>query len=692
MTEDSGSKKRVNSTTTNSPSKKQKTSSTTSKPPPSEAMDKKVFNYEETEADRVDSGEDLKHFSNVCNQMKHIVTNIERIKTSDTSAKNPDVLRRRVEASLLTSEMKRLNRYAQLRGRKAKDDTNEVKSKVDGLHLRLQNLYYEVIHMKKEIEQCVNFTSRDEEIDLLPVDQFYQNAPAEVSKPDATRTDSHQQMLARLDWELKERQRLSSEKEEVVAKKSTIEVDIQKKRDELTSLKPRLNQIMKATLSVQDFMKLPIEAERIQFETAQFLPRPLYVMYVQMKAYTDACDAKLVVEIVGTVQQAKDFRKEQEKEDQGTTQEDSDVEDDQMETNEKEESKSRRTHKKEKAKSRLMDKQRKLLLQHPLSVKAKIICQDSSAVTLQFFYLPNLNICTVKVDLGIGQVKGMNTSSSLLSPSVLLRDLLCLDTGLKSPNPNTDQQLESADMKTFSEYVPTIGYPYYWVQWITGLHFLPDQQTQALDVDAKVSFKHIESVITAVRARLTTRIALQTQLSQLESLTIPQSSKSSLLLPPKVVSQLTSWKKITFEDFKALPFTHDAIESDLVDDNCSIYQARFTREEILDVAIVLFGSYPASLPLFLVGVGNGAVSKVVPTAQLKNLECEVNTHVEEFLEMDDPNMILSNQLRKLQVCYDMLIETGDEFPTREKLYARKTRGRDRNRPYLYNREGYFTHR
>jgi len=616
---------------------------------------------------------------------------MDEMKRGENSSKNPEVLLRRVDASLLTTEMKRLNRYAQLRGRKAKDDTNEVKSKVDGLHLRLQNLFYEVIHMKKEIEQCVNFTSRDEEIDLVPVEQFYQQAPEDITNEETTRNDDHQLMLARLDWELKERQRLSSQKAEVVKNKSSVEIDIQKKRDELTSLKPRLNQIMKATLPVQDFMKMPIEAERIQFDTAQYLPRPLYVMYVQMKAYQDACDSHLNVEIVGTVQEAKDFKKSQEKQEQGVTQEDSDADDDQMEMGEKEEGK-RRTHKKEKAKSRLMDKQRKLLLQHPLSVRTKIICQDSSAVTLQFFHFTNLNICTVKVDLGVGQSKIMNLSSSLLAPSVILRDLLCVDTGLVSPNPHTDQQLGSADMKSFSEYVPSIGYPYYWVQWITGLHFLPEQQIQPLDVDAKVSFKHIDSVIKAVRARLTTRLALQLQLSQLDELTIPQSSKSSVLFPPKVVSQLTSWKRITYEDFKALHFTTDAVESGCVDDNCSIYQARLTREEILDVAIVLFGSYPTSLPLFLVGIGNGVVSKVVPVSQLKNLECEVNNHMDDFIEMDDPNMILSNQLRKLQVCYDMLVETGEDYPTREKLYARKTRGRDRNRPYLYSKEGYFTHR
>ena len=51
---------------------------------------------------------------------------------------------------------------------------------------------------------CV-ISSKDEEIDLVSVDAFYEEAPSDISKPDLTKTDSHQQMLARLDWELRKR-------------------------------------------------------------------------------------------------------------------------------------------------------------------------------------------------------------------------------------------------------------------------------------------------------------------------------------------------------------------------------------------------------------------------------------------------------------------------------------------------------
>ncbi len=49
------------------------------------------------------------------------------------------------------------------------------------------------------------FRSAHERIDLAPVDEFYKSAPPDVSKPEITKSDTHQLRLARLTWELEER-------------------------------------------------------------------------------------------------------------------------------------------------------------------------------------------------------------------------------------------------------------------------------------------------------------------------------------------------------------------------------------------------------------------------------------------------------------------------------------------------------
>lgn len=49
--------------------------------------------------------------------------------------------------------------------------------------------------------------SKHEEIDLVSLEEFYREAPPDISKAEITMGDPHQQTLARLDWELEQRKR-----------------------------------------------------------------------------------------------------------------------------------------------------------------------------------------------------------------------------------------------------------------------------------------------------------------------------------------------------------------------------------------------------------------------------------------------------------------------------------------------------
>uniref|UniRef100_K7FFP2 THO complex 5 n=1 Tax=Pelodiscus sinensis TaxID=13735 RepID=K7FFP2_PELSI len=144
--------------------------------------------------------------------------------------------------------LKKLNRLAHIRLKKGRDQTHEAKQKVDAYHLQLQNLLYEVMHLQKEITKCLEFKSKHEEIELVSVDEFYKEAPPEISKPNITLNEPHQQTLARLDWELEQRKRLAEKYKECLASKEKILKEIEVKREYLSSLQPRLNSIMQVLL------------------------------------------------------------------------------------------------------------------------------------------------------------------------------------------------------------------------------------------------------------------------------------------------------------------------------------------------------------------------------------------------------------------------------------------------------------
>ena len=50
---------------------------------------------------------------------------------------------------------------------------------------------------------------------------------------------------------------------------------------------------------------MPLDAKRVQHETARYLPQPLYILYVQASAYNEACDPNLEVKILGDLDVAK---------------------------------------------------------------------------------------------------------------------------------------------------------------------------------------------------------------------------------------------------------------------------------------------------------------------------------------------------------------------------------------------------
>ena len=57
----------------------------------------------------------------------------------------------------------------------------------------------------------VMFQSADDNLSLIPTEEFYAEAPDSISEPSVTLKDPHAQRLARLQWELDQRRKLEQE-------------------------------------------------------------------------------------------------------------------------------------------------------------------------------------------------------------------------------------------------------------------------------------------------------------------------------------------------------------------------------------------------------------------------------------------------------------------------------------------------
>ncbi|XP_076453337.1 THO complex subunit 5-like [Babylonia areolata] len=665
-----------------------------------------LFHAEEEEAEKRNAESDVEKFKASCNEIRDAMQDIHTIKKKP-KLDTEEMEVRKMDVCLQFASLKKLNRLAHFRCRKAREGTNEAKQRIEKYHLQLQNLLYEAMHLQKEITKCLEFKSKHEEIELVPTDDFYRDAPEDVSRQEVTGSDPHQQMLARLEWELEQRKQLAGKLKEAQTSREKISQEIQKKEDYLDTLQPKLSSILEATRPVQNYLKMPYDEVREQQQTARHLPLPLYVLYMQASAYQQACDKFLKVTIEGDVNAAKSFDLEVQEPDDDT---DSDQD---AEEQEKRNSKRRRKT----VESRLKEKQQRVIRKHPLSVILEITGKDGSVLLLTFWFLPILHIITVGVKVVASKDVSTNsiTGGDLLSAHSVLDELYPGDHGETTPSPANQYELGRYGMGEFGQYVGMVGRPYMWAQWLGGLQFLSTADSDGggastsgagggccVSVRARtsVSATYMQQTIKRLRQRLKSRLGLLRQLVSLEQGIVPLSGPLVKKFPAKVVSRLLSWKRVTYSDLEVLPHARRLIDNGFVSRNDLLFCAVLERGSAkLTAHVVVSVDYPEVAPLFLTSIAWQSLRTALTDNHVKELEEEVNLHHGELVEDRGQDQLLAAQLVRLLVDFDVYLETEVldvsapvEIP-KEKVIPRVYRGPGRSKPYKYVPElGVFTQR
>ncbi|KAM4808445.1 THO complex subunit 5 isoform 2-T2 [Rhinophrynus dorsalis] len=645
---------------------------------------------EEAEVDIRDPRKDYQLYKDTCQDLQRLMAEIQELKSKGSKDSAAEIEERRMQSCVHFMTLKKLNRLAHIRLKKARDQTHEAKQKVDAYHLQLQNLLYEVMHLQKEITKCLEFKSKHEEIDLVSVEEFYSDAPPEISKPEITTTDPHQQTLARLDWELEQRKRLAEKYKESLASKQKILKEIEIKKEYLSSLQPQLRSIVQASQPVQEYLSMPFDCMHKQYEIARHLPAPLYVLFVQASAYSQACDKKLVVTIEGSVEEARALFKPPE-----------DSQDDESDSDAEEEQTTKR--RRPTLGVQMDDKRKEMLKRHPLCVSLTVKCKDGSSLHLTFYFLMNLNILTVKAKvIPACELSSAISAGNLLNPDLILSCLYPGDDGMKTPNPSNRYQFDKIGILSLSDYISELGHPYLWVQAMGGLNFPTEQPQSAVIADNALSASHMEKTIDLLRIRLLSRLSLHRQFSSLEHGTIPVTVECQHLFPAKVVSRLTKWNMITYEDYVVLPYTKDVVESGLAQDTHQYYSLLIERGTAkLQGVVVLNPGYCHIPPLFSLCLNWKGERISSNDENIRVMESEVNLFYKELSGPSPGFQLLTNQLQRLCMLLDVYLETErhdnsvegpHEFPL-EKICLRLVRGPSRTKPFKYNHpQGFFSHR
>ncbi|VVC86666.1 unnamed protein product [Leptidea sinapis] len=651
---------------------------------------KKVVEFEESESKLRSAEKDSTLFRKISQDVRQLFSDIAELKAKGTEEANEKIKTKRIEASLQLVALKKLNRLEKVRTRTGREALHKEKQRVDSTHLLLQNLLYEADHLNKEVTKCLQFKSKDEEIELVPLEDFYKNAPPEVIRPEITKTDEHQLQLARLEWELRQRRELAGACNELIASKERVGAAIAAARSRLDALVPHLRDVLKATKPLQECLALKLDEKREETKLASLLPPPLFLLYANASAYSDALGTNVItVGISGDEDEARRMDQTCNAEREVVASNDSDSDPDANDEEHREKKKRHHRAPKISKEEKAEAKKREALKKHPLSVLMTVKIADETAVNLTFLYLLHLKIIVVKVTMTYPNTITGVTAADVLTGDCVLNELYLGDTGNDSPHIATSYLLKAAGISdNFRKFIPEIGRPYIWAQRMCGLDFMAlvaDEHKTAKNVQpcSSLSIATVENFIFTLQNRLKARVKLMKELQDLESGRIVQPKEMSTV---KLSGSLTQWQSITWAEYSQAPSTAFLISEGLVSPDYMLYRAIITRQSAKLVALVALScDYPKQAPIFSLTLHWNGTHHCGTSDDIRDIERVINT--DWHSENSNP-VTLSIQMAKLLTCLDILLETmGSSEFSPDKVMLEPVLGRTRMRPYKFIKNG-----
>ncbi|KAJ9166241.1 hypothetical protein P3X46_021019 [Hevea brasiliensis] len=424
--------------------------------------------------------------------------------------------------------LRQANRSILLEEDRVKAETERAKAPVDFTTLQLHNLMYEKSHYVKAIKACKDFKSKYPDIELVPEEEFFRDAPENIKGPVLSDDTSHNLMLKRLNYELHQRKELCKLHEKLEQRKKSLLETIANRKKFLSSLPSHLKSLKKASLPVQNQLGVLHTKKLKQQNSAELLPPPLYVIYTQFLAQKEAFGEHIDLEIVGSLKDAQAFARQQANKDTGisSTVESSRLEDD---APDEEDDGQRRRKRPKRVPSKESLDHVGVFQVHPLKIILHVYDDEVSdpksakLITLKFEYLFKLNIVCVGVE---GSHEGPENN--------ILCNLFPDDTGVELPHQSA--KLFVGDPPAFDE--TRTSRPYKWAQHLAGIDFLPEiapllsghetANSEATKNEVIVSGlslyrqqNRVQTVVQRIRSRKRAQLALVEQLDSLVKLKWP---------------------------------------------------------------------------------------------------------------------------------------------------------------------------
>ncbi|KAH8233268.1 hypothetical protein KR026_006056 [Drosophila bipectinata] len=593
-------------------------------------------------------------------QLQKAIDGVMELKTKGQSTDEA-----RTSVTLMFVALKHANREVKQKIKAGRDNLHLEKNKVDLSRLQLQNLLYEVSHLKKEIIRCQKFKSRDTQLELLTEEEYADK----LSTPSDSKDElsSHKKHLHRLECELRLRKDLDKQYSTLLNSKQELLQDNLSQTERYVSFAPALRTLMGATQPLHDALQLSLDVEWKLSAVVKYLPKPLYILFINLQSIQRICDDHTFTsEVVGyeSEVQMQDLLNEKHH--------------DSLQSLKVEDEKDAHPE----------SPLEKALVPHPLHIRITIGNAGTYQLILQIRYFELLKCTAVWAHMNFPSNNGGDTNFV----HNILRHLYPNDLGIEIPIPGIQYELQnfniSADECLAHLKAKNFGKPYCWLQ---GMCAIPTVNSSMLYNHELNLNKSTQEIITRISRRWNTWLKLSQQIRGLTYKDVDLATLKENIYPAGLSCSLVQWTAITLEEFHAQNSDVFKISSDDNEITYSIYRAVIVRGAAkMECFIRIPSNYPREIPLWILNVHWNGCHTSQNNSAIKMMEFWTNSLQPKQLE--DNERILYAQLFRTIYSFDIFLETEGSMQStieynKEKPYISAFAKRNRARPYRYIKKG-----
>ncbi|OAF72159.1 THO complex subunit 5 [Intoshia linei] len=194
--------------------------------------------------------------------------------------------------------LKKMNRLYKWKMKIENETTKMIQKKAEHEYVEYENLLYEYEYTLDKIEEALSVKFDGKDLDLINEEEFNKIYPEHYKMFDDSHEEQYKIMVSRIEHERLTRQKLQEEFNELIKKSKEIKTEIEEIKIHLSTLKPKLDNLIETSAPIQEFIGINYSKELSQSKLSKKLPPHLFSLYMILFCLSQDQQKKVKVKLI----------------------------------------------------------------------------------------------------------------------------------------------------------------------------------------------------------------------------------------------------------------------------------------------------------------------------------------------------------------------------------------------------------